>query len=137
MPRLRCLPIISGLIFGIILHWHGFAQPYSSQPMKFVVPFPPGGAVDVLARTVGQIVSTSTGQTIVVENRPGGFTLIAANAVAAAEPDGHTFLFTSGRRKRAAVGSHWFEIKRISTCYLRWSYSDARGCKPINTKFCK
>jgi tripartite-type tricarboxylate transporter receptor subunit TctC len=97
MPGLRCLSLVLTLILSTVLTGPGFAQQYPSQPIKFVVPFPPGGAVDVLARIVGQIVSTSVGQTVVVENRPGGFTLIAANAVGAAEPDGHTLLFTSGQ----------------------------------------
>ena len=60
--------------------------------VKLVIPFPPGGASDILARLLAQQISSTSGQTIVIENRPGGGTVIATQEVARATPDGTTLL---------------------------------------------
>ena len=66
---------------------------YPSQPIKFVVPYPAGGATDVLARMVAQKMQESWQQTVVVENKPGAGGTIGNNQVAKAPADGHTVLF--------------------------------------------
>jgi tripartite-type tricarboxylate transporter receptor subunit TctC len=68
--------------------------PYPSQPIKFIVPYPAGGATDALARMVAQKLQDSWQQTVVVENRPGAGGTIGANLVAKGPADGHTVLFT-------------------------------------------
>ncbi|WP_043460141.1 Bug family tripartite tricarboxylate transporter substrate binding protein [Azohydromonas australica] len=68
------------------------AGDYPSKPIRLVVPFPAGGPTDLLARVVGQRMSESMRQTIVVDNKPGGNTIIGADAVAKAPPDGYTLL---------------------------------------------
>lgn len=76
------------------------AQPdanWPSKPIKWVVPFPPGGAMDVIARTLGEKAGRTLGQPFVIENRPGAGGNIGADAVARANPDGYTIMFgTSG-----------------------------------------
>jgi tripartite-type tricarboxylate transporter receptor subunit TctC len=67
------------------------AQDFPSKPVKVIVPFPPGGPVDVLARALGEAFRERTGQTFVVDNKPGGATAIGANACKNADPDGYTF----------------------------------------------
>lgn len=68
------------------------AADYPDRPIHWVVPYPPGGTTDVIARNVAQIVSQSLGESIVVDNRAGAGGQIAMNAVAKAAPDGYTLL---------------------------------------------
>jgi tripartite-type tricarboxylate transporter receptor subunit TctC len=70
----------------------GLAQDYPSRPVRIIVPFPPGGAADLLARLMAQSMSDSMGKSIVTENRPGGATIIAADLTAKSPPDGYTLL---------------------------------------------
>jgi tripartite-type tricarboxylate transporter receptor subunit TctC len=70
------------------------AETYPTRPIKLIVPFPPGGPVDVMARVVVQRLSTSLGQ-VIIDNRPGAGGTLGSRAVAMAEPDGYTLLFGS------------------------------------------
>ena len=71
------------------------AQTWPSKPIRIVLQFPPGGATDLVARILAQHLTTSLGQTVVVENKPGADGLIAAEYVIRAEPDGHTFFMAT------------------------------------------
>jgi tripartite-type tricarboxylate transporter receptor subunit TctC len=68
---------------------------YPSRPIKLLVPFPAGGPVDVMGRLVAQHLSTTLGQQVIVENRPGAGATIAGKAAATAEPDGYTLMVGS------------------------------------------
>lgn len=68
----------------------GAAQDFPSKSIRLIVPFPPGGAVDILGRALSQPLSRALGQNVIVENRPGGNTVIGAELVARAPADGHT-----------------------------------------------
>ena len=72
-----------------------FAQAYPNKPIKLIVGFAPGGAVDIIARAVGQQLSASLGQTVVVENRPGAGTNIAMRALIDSPADGYTLMLTA------------------------------------------
>ena len=68
------------------------ARNYPNRAIRIVVPFPAGGPSDIVARVIGQKMSEDWGQPVVIENRPGGNTIIGAQAVAKAAPDGYTLL---------------------------------------------
>jgi len=80
--------------FAAVSDWAA-AQNYPDRPIKLIVPFPPGGPIDTMARFMTQSLGTRLGQSIIIENRPGGGATIATRAVAAADPDGYTLLFGS------------------------------------------
>ena len=71
------------------------SQAYPSKPIKIIVPFAAGGAVDVIARLVALKMSDSLGQPVLVDNRPGAGATIGTNAVAKSPPDGYTLLMTA------------------------------------------
>ena len=82
------------LLAAAVLPGHAAAQAFPVKPVRFIVPFAPGGATDTFARVVAQQLSESLGQQVLVDNRPGAGTTIAADAVAKAPADGYTLLFT-------------------------------------------
>jgi tripartite-type tricarboxylate transporter receptor subunit TctC len=71
------------------------AQDYPSRALRFVVPYPPGALTDVLARALGERLSTALKQPVLVENRPGAGTLVGAEMVAKAPADGYTLLMAT------------------------------------------
>ncbi len=74
---------------------HGFSQPYPSRPVKLVVGFAPGGAADFVARALQEPLVHALGQPLVIENKPGAGSSIAAEQVAKSSPDGYTMLIAS------------------------------------------
>jgi hypothetical protein len=72
------------------------AEDFPSRPITILVPLAPGGGVDFVSRTIGQKLSERLGKPVLIENRPGGGTVVAAVALAKAPPDGYTLLLTPG-----------------------------------------
>src|SRR5215510_10075220 len=71
------------------------AQAYPSRPVRIIVPLAPGGGLDFNSRLIGEFLSRSVGQQVIVENKPGAGGLIGIEAVAKSQPDGYTILITT------------------------------------------
>ena len=74
----------------------GWAQTYPTKPIKIIVPAPPGGAIDIIARVVGDKLSTSLGQAVIVDNRPGASNNLGTEILANSPPDGYTIGIVGG-----------------------------------------
>jgi tripartite-type tricarboxylate transporter receptor subunit TctC len=89
------------------------AQSWPAKPVRFVVPFPPGGTTDILARLVGQKLSESWGQQFVIDNRPGAGGNVGADIVAKAAPDGYTILM--GTPGTQAINQYIYKVMPYDT----------------------
>src|SRR4051812_10670059 len=90
---LRSILRLSSAVLALVLAASSASsQPYPNKPVRLIVPYPAGGATDVVARLVAERMSEDLGQQIVVENRPGAGTMIGASAVARSPADGYTLL---------------------------------------------
>src|SRR5690242_6680114 len=87
----RAAALFAGLTMACVAQ----AQSWPTRPIRVIVPFGAGSATDIVPRTVFEQVSAQIGQTIVIDNRPGGGTTIGTAAVAKADPDGYTILVHS------------------------------------------
>jgi len=79
---------------GLLAAACAWAEDWPTKPVRFIVPYPPGGGTDVIARILQQPLSEGLGQQVVIENRGGAGGALGTEAVAKAAPDGYTFLFT-------------------------------------------
>ncbi|HEY5898906.1 MAG TPA: tripartite tricarboxylate transporter substrate binding protein [Burkholderiales bacterium] len=84
MKRLLCIAFLAAFAATIQ------AQPFPSKPLRVIVPFPPGGAADITSRILGEQMAAGLGQPMLIENRPGGSTIIGAEAVLRSPHDGYT-----------------------------------------------
>jgi tripartite-type tricarboxylate transporter receptor subunit TctC len=95
------------------------AQDFPTRPVTLVVPFAPGGSIDIVGRMLGEQLGMRLGRPVVVENRPGGGTNVATAGVARAAPDGHTLLITTS------------SLAINATLYKKLSYDPASDFLPI------
>ena len=86
---MKSIAAFCGLLFAALV---AQAQPFPSKAVRLVVPFPAGGSTDIISRTLGQKLSEMWGQPVVIDNRPGGSTIIASDVVAKSAPNGYTLL---------------------------------------------
>ena len=86
-PSFSVLCCLASILCGAAV-----AQPYPAKPIRFVVPFGPGGVGDITARTVAQKMGETMGQQFIIDNRPSAGGVVAAEMVARAEPDGYTLM---------------------------------------------
>ena len=96
------------------------AQAYPAKPIRLVVPYPPGGGTDFFARTIAAKLADVLGQQVIVENKPGASTIIGADSVAKAPPDGYTLLL--GDTGTYAVNP---------TLYKQLSYDPVKDFEPV------
>ena len=92
MKFVKVLALVASLAISAAAH----SQAWPTKPVRFIVPFPPGGATDISARMIGQKLGEIWGQTVVIENRGGAGGGVGATEAARAAPDGYTLFFPSG-----------------------------------------
>lgn len=109
------------LLGGLVLAGAVSAQPYPTKPIRLIVPFVPGGNVDITARTVAPALGETLGQPIIVENRPGAAGMVGAQALAGSPPDGYTLMM--GSNSSLAVAPN---------LYANWPYDPLKGITPIS-----
>lgn len=97
-----------------------FAQPYPARPIRFIVPFPPGGGTDIYARVVARNLTQTRKWTVVVENRPGAGGTIGVDATAKSPPDGYTMVI--GQTSNLAIAP---------TLYARLPYEPVKDLAPV------
>jgi tripartite-type tricarboxylate transporter receptor subunit TctC len=102
------------------LHLTVLADVYPSKPIRIVAPFPPGGPADILSRTIGQKLSQSWGQPVVIDNRPGAGGNIGADVVAKSAPDGYTLLM-------GFVGTHAIN----PSLYAKMPFDNVKDFEPV------
>lgn len=95
MQRRHILSILAGAFSGLLFATTAYSQPsainFPSRPIRILVPFTPGGGTDVVVRMMAKELESELNKPVIVENRPGASTIIAAQALINAEPDGHTW----------------------------------------------
>jgi len=111
---------LSTAVFFLFVSFAAHAQSWPQKPVKVIVPFPPGGVTDAIARITADWLSQRLGQPVVPENRPGASGAIAAELVARAEPDGYTLL--SAAAPQLAIVPH---VQKIG-------YDPVRDFAPIS-----
>jgi tripartite-type tricarboxylate transporter receptor subunit TctC len=94
-PRRQFLHLAAGVALLPAVSRTAKAQSYPARPVRLIIGYTPGGSADLTARLMGQWLSERLGQSFVIENRPGGGTNIATEAVVRAAPDGYTFLLVA------------------------------------------
>src|SRR4051812_19266955 len=93
MPAIR--EMVLGLAAAVAIASGAAAQTYPSRPIQIVVPNPPGGITDIIARTLAARLTEAWKQQVIVENRPAGAGTVGIGSVAKAAPDGHTLLIAA------------------------------------------
>ena len=109
------------IVAALVLAGAAAAQSYPSRPIRFIVPFPPGGGNDTMARMIGNKLTAALGQQVVVDNRAGAGSVIGAEAAAHAAPDGYT-LFLGG------VASHGIN----PNLHAKLGYDPIRDFAPVS-----
>ncbi len=119
LPRRKVLAALPML--ALLPHVARAQAKFPDKPITLIVPFAPGGVADITARSVGQAMSQSLGQPVVIDNRPGAGGIVATQAVLQAVPDGHTLLLVSNA---TAVSVHLFK---------KLPYDVTKDLTPIST----
>src|SRR5688572_22148542 len=113
----------AALLFGAMFFFappQMYAQEYPSRPIRLVIPWPPGGITDVIARGLGSVLSESLGQQVVPDNRPGAAGTVGVAIAAKAPADGYTLLMTD-------VPSHAIS----ASLYTKLTYDPRKDIEPI------
>ena len=134
----RCMVAWGVAASSALVSLPAHAQDYPLRPVRIIVPFAPGGSADVFGRFIAQRLQDSLGQSFVIDNRPGGGSLIGTDAVAKAPADGYTLLLMSNTHtvNESLIPSRPFVLMRDFAPVAPISYSDlvlvTRASLPVN-----
>src|SRR4051812_44387677 len=92
-PSRRHFNVMGGALALMALAPRAWADTFPSKQIRIVVPFAPGGPTDLMARTVGKVISTHLGQPVIIDNKPGGGGVIGMSEVKHQPADGYTLVF--------------------------------------------
>ena len=124
MPFHRLIAAACLMACSIVVHAQatstGSVQGYPNKTIRIVVPYPAGGGIDLISRAIGNQLSQRWGQPVVIENKPGSGTIVAAEGVAKAAPDGYTLMVTTD--STISVNPH---------LYARLPYDPVKDFAPI------
>jgi tripartite-type tricarboxylate transporter receptor subunit TctC len=118
-------PILAGLL-ALVMSVGAAAQDWPAKPLRIIVPFAPGGSADVFGRALAQHLQGALGQSVVIDNRPGGGSLIGTDAVAKSPADGYTLLLMSNTHtvNESLIPNKPFVLMRDFAPIAPISYSD-------------
>src|SRR5688572_9401534 len=119
MNAIKAVVLLSGAMF-FSAPLQASAQEYPSRPIRLVIPWPPGGITDVIARSLGSVLSESLGQQVVPDNRPGAAGTVGVGIAAKAPADGYTLLMTD-------VPSHAIS----ASLYTKLPYDPRKDVEPV------
>jgi tripartite-type tricarboxylate transporter receptor subunit TctC len=112
--------VLRTMLLATVISGTAAAQTYPTKPIRLIVPFAPGGATDTFSRALGQELTQTLGQSVIIENRPGAGTTIGADLVAKAPADGYTLLFTD-------LSTHTI----TGSLYPKLSYDPLKSFAPV------
>ncbi len=124
MRRIISLLSIAAAAFCAAIVPQAQAQTYPDRPIRFVVPYTPGGQFDIHARMLADLMTKSLGQQVIIENKPGAGTMVGAEYVAQQKPDGYTILF---------AGANMLSINPHLYPAIRYKVSDFQTITLINS----
>jgi tripartite-type tricarboxylate transporter receptor subunit TctC len=139
LPLARALIPLMLACAAALVYTKAQAQDYPTRAVRIIVPFAPGGSADVFGRFIAQKLQDSTGQNFIIDNRPGGGSVIGTDAVAKAPADGYTLLLMSNTHtvNESLIPSKPFVLMKDFVPIAPINYSDlvlvARGNLPANT----
>lgn len=122
MGFLSAVRIASACMLACFAGWCSAQSAFPSKPIRFIIPFPPGGGTTIVAHLIGPKLSETWGQPVVVENRPGGNTVIGHEALLRLPPDGHVIVMSTSA----------FVLNSLSQ---RLSYDPYRDFAPVTTLY--
>ena len=117
---MKLLSQAAALIGGLVIGASALAQSFPDRPIRLIVPFPPGGGTDIIARELGVALNKTSGWNLVAENRPGAGGNLGVDAVAKADPDGYTLVM--GQTSNLAINP---------TLYKKLPYDPLKDLVPV------
>jgi tripartite-type tricarboxylate transporter receptor subunit TctC len=129
--------LAAGTAGALLPAWAAAAQSFPTKPVRIVVPFGAGGIADLTARAVANKLGAGLGQSVIVDNKPGAGGVVAGEAVAKAEPDGHTLLLMSNATAVSAglFKSLPFDAKADFAPIVTLGYFDIAVLATANSRF--